>query len=196
LKRSILLLVCLALLASSMTSAIAQGVAPNFTLTDIDGVKFSLGDQRGKIVLLDFFAIMCTGCVEEMPHLNAVHQEFGENVTIISIDTTPEVDTVNALQQFRHDNNITWIVARDTDGGVSANYTIQVEPTLVIIDKEGYIQYRHQDVTDESVLRQEISAIVPEFGIWPPVFILLTLTIVIAIFTRTKRRLLMNRDSL
>lgn len=187
LNRCILLMTSLAILASSMTLAIAQEVAPNFTLTDIDGVKFSLSDQKGKVVLLDFFEIMCVSCVDEIQHLNVLHQEFGENVTIVSISVAPVVDTVEKLQQFRLTHNMSWIVARDTEG-VSDNYSVQVAPTLVIVDKEGAIQYRHVDLADESVLRQEISQIVPEFGtIVPTIFVFFVLTTTIIIYRRRSR---------
>jgi peroxiredoxin len=177
-------LVSLVLLVSSMTSAVAQGVAPNFTLTDIDGVNFSLSDSRGKVVILDFFAIQCSDCITEIQTLSVLHQEFSDNVTIVSISITPVVDTVQKLQGFREDNNITWTVVRDTEG-VSDNYSIQVAPTLVIIDREGYIQYSHVGLTDESVLQQEISGIVPEFGAWIPVFfVFLMLTAIIVILRR------------
>jgi len=183
LKKSILLL-SLVLLVSSMTLAVAQGVAPDFTLTDIDGVNFSLGESRGKVVILDFFAIQCADCITEIQTLGILHQEFGDNVTIVSISITPTVDTVEKLQEFRTANNITWTVARDTEG-VADNYSIQVAPTLVIIDTEGYIKYNHVGLTDESVLQQEISGIVPEFGAWIPVFFaFLMLTAMIVIRSR------------
>lgn len=170
-----------------MTLAIAQGIAPDFTLTDIDGVRFSLADHRGKVVLLDFFAILCSPCVEEMQHLNVLHQEFGENVTIVSITIAPEVDSVDTLKQFRQAHNMSWIVARDTEG-VSSNYSVQVVPTLVLIDKEGYIQYRHVDLTDASVLEQEILQIVPEFGtLVPTILVFFTLTVTIIIYKRVRK---------
>jgi peroxiredoxin len=181
LKRGILLLLGLLLLASSITAAVAQEVAPNFTLTDIDGVNFSLSTNRGKVVILDFFAIQCADCITEIQTLGVLHQEFGDNVTIVSISITPTVDTVEKLQEFRTANNITWTVARDTEG-VADNYSIQVAPTLVIIDPEGYIKYNHVGLTDQSVLQQEISGIVPEFGAWIPVFfVFLMLTAIIVI---------------
>jgi len=187
LKKIILLLTGLVLMALLIESAIAQEAAPNFTLTDIDGANFSLSDQKGKVVLLDFFAIMCASCITEMQSLNVIHQEFGENVTIVSITENPDIDTVAKLQQFRQDNNMTWIVARDTEG-LGDTYNVQVLPTLVIIDKEGYIQYRHTDIANASVLEQEISPIIPEFGTSTPA-ILVFLTIPIAVAIVYRRRL-------
>ena len=65
----------------------ALEVAPDFTITDIDGKEFTLSNYRGKVVVLDFFAIECPGCVDEIPHLKALQGEFGEDLVIIAIDT-------------------------------------------------------------------------------------------------------------
>ena len=194
-NKSVLLFASLVLLASTLASAVAQGVAPNFTLTDIDGANFSLSDQRGKVVLLDFFAIMCAPCVTEMQSLNVIHHEFGENVTIISITENPDIDTVDRLQQFRQNNNVTWPIARDTEG-LGDNYSIQIFPTLVIIDKQGYIQYRHEDFTNESVLEQDISPMIPEFGtLTPAILVFLTVPIAAAIVYRRKPNLTAKRQA-
>lgn len=136
----------------------AKEVAPNFTLTDIDGNEFSLSDYRGKIVLLDFFRIIpdCPPCIEAIPHLKSLHETFGEGLVIISISVGSE--TLDDLQQFRDDYEIGWTIAKGTLG-VSDDYTIQYIPTLVIVDQDGYIRYRHVGLTEESVLSDEINAI-------------------------------------
>jgi len=136
----------------------AKEVAPNFTLTDIDGNKFSLSNYQGKIVLLDFFRIIpsCPPCLEAIPHLKSLHETFGEGLVIISISVGSE--TVNDLQQFRDDYEIGWTIAKDTVG-VSNDYEVQYIPTLAIIDQDGYIRYRHVGLTEESVLSNEINAI-------------------------------------
>ena len=153
--------------------AYAQEVAPDFTLTDIDGNEFSLSDYRGKVVLLDFMGIHCAGCVEEIPHLRAVHEKFGEDVVIISISTDP-ADTVERLKSFREEHGIGWTIARDTEGIYYHKYGVWVIPTLVLIDWEGYIRERYVGVTDESTISEKIIEI-PEFPavIVPLLFVIL-----------------------
>ncbi len=156
---------------SAMTEVSAKEVAPNFTLTDIDGNEFSLSGYRGKIVLLDFFRITpsCPPCIEAIPHLKSLHETFGEDLVIISISVGSE--TVNDLQQFRDNYEISWTIAKDTVG-VSNDYNIQYIPTLVIVDQEGYIRHRHVGLTEESVLLNEINAIprrpIAKFSYSPP----------------------------
>jgi len=131
---------------------------PDFTLTDIDGNTFSLSDFRGKVVVLDFFARYCPPCRTEMSHLKAVQDEFGSRLVIVSISVWID-DTDENLRQFRDEFDITWIVARDTEG-LRQKYDVTELPVLFIIDHEGYEQHRHVGLTDKSILQEEISEII------------------------------------
>jgi len=164
-------------ISASAVKGYAYDDAPDFTLRDIDGNEFSLSDYQGKVVLLDFFYIDCPPCREEISHLKTLHEQFGEDLVIISIDVNL-YDTVNRLQSFREQQGISWTIARDTVG-VSDEYNIRYVPTLVLIDPEGYIRYRHVGFTDESVLSGEIMEI-PEFpvAVVLPLFVIATLVAV------------------
>jgi len=183
-KKKIFLLAYTVLFMLPVGCTIAQEIAPNFTLTDIDGTEFSLSDYRGRVVLLDFFATWCGPCVAEIPHLKSLHEKFGEDLIIISISVSPSSDTVEKLQEFRQEHGIDWIIARDTIE-ISNEYDVQFIPTLVIIDQEGYIQHRHVGLTDESVLYEEIHEIIPEFETWTLTIFLFLLTVV-AIFCKQR----------
>ena len=66
---------------------------PALTYADDQGVEVSLADYRGKVVLLNLWATWCGPCVEEMPALNRLQQEFGGeqfDVVTISFDRTYE----------------------------------------------------------------------------------------------------------
>jgi len=138
----------------------AYDAAPNFTLTDIDGNEFSLSDYLGKVVILDFFGSQCGPCLAEMSHLKTLHEEFGEDVlAIITIDVHYG-DTVECLKEIREEYGIDWTLALDT-AGVVDKYRVVAIPTLVIIDSDGYKRYRHVGLTEESVLSEEVAAIMP-----------------------------------
>jgi len=145
----------------------AYDVAPDFTLTDIDGNEFSLSEFLGKVVILDFFGSRCGPCLAEMPHLKTLREEFGEDVlAIISIGVSYG-DTVESLKQIREKYGIDWALAVDT-AGVADKYSVVAIPTLVIIDPDGYKRYRHVGLTEESVLSEEVATIIPEPPPPPP----------------------------
>jgi cytochrome oxidase Cu insertion factor (SCO1/SenC/PrrC family) len=132
-------------------------LAPEFTLTDIDGNTFSLSDYQGTVVLLDFFYIGCPGCEEWVPHLRQFYGAYGDKLVIISISVRPETDTVSVLNQYRSDNGMSWTITSCT-ADVSNNYGLQYVPTLFLIDKEGYIRYKKigYEPGEASVFAEEI----------------------------------------
>src|SRR5687768_9214346 len=51
--------------------------APDAAFTRMDGTAGSVGQLKGKVVLVNFWATTCVVCVKEMPHMVATHQKFG-----------------------------------------------------------------------------------------------------------------------
>jgi len=136
--------------------------APLFTLTDVNGANFSLGNFKGKVVVLDFFATWCGPCKTQMPHLSQICDKYNiSKVVVISISVDPRSDTVEKLKQFALDNDMTWIVARDT-AGVTKNYGVTAIPTLFIVDWNGIIRYAHVGVTSASKLLNEIDTLLKQ----------------------------------
>lgn len=118
--------------------------APDFELELLDGTVFRLADQRGRVVLIDFWATWCPPCVESLPHLQSLYADLsGDNVVFlgISLDRLPQQQRVEAmLQQF----DIQYKVGINAVGDIAAAYQVFSIPTLLIVDAEGII--RHQKV--------------------------------------------------
>jgi cytochrome oxidase Cu insertion factor (SCO1/SenC/PrrC family) len=143
--------------------------APLFTLTDIDGKTFSLGDFKGKVVVLDFFYIRCPYCDDQILELKEIYESYShDNVEIISISIDPAYDTIDRLKEFKTGPNqfsslnyeISWTLTRDTNE-VATKYGISAAPTTVIIDEEGFISPHSPFIglTDASQLTGEIDVL-------------------------------------
>lgn len=123
-------------------------VAPNFTLTDINGNEVSLESFRGKYVFLDFWAGWCQPCRIENPNLVEAYKQFGgDNFEIISVslDRTEE-DWRKAVEE----DGLTWTLLYDQDGLVANSYAVQSIPNTFLLDKEGVIiekQLRGEAIT-------------------------------------------------
>lgn len=82
---------------------LAQGrQAPAAVLTLLDGSSFSLSEQKGKVVLINFWASWCTPCWAEMPELDEFyrkHRANGLQVITISVDNARDENKVRAFMQ-------------------------------------------------------------------------------------------------
>ena len=126
-------------------------------LTDIDGNKFSLEDFRGKIVVLDLFATWCQPCLQEIPELGKIHEKYDHNdIVIISISSPG--DNEDLLRQFKDEHQMNWTVARDSVG-VFDKYNVVYIPTLVILDQNGAVYYRNEQLTDAATLSGKIDSL-------------------------------------
>src|SRR5262245_8633124 len=84
------------LLLSACPSAVQAGgadrVAPPFAVRVFDGRTFRLQDQRGKAVVVDFWATWCAPCRASMPHLDRLQERYSSNGLVViglSVDEEP-----------------------------------------------------------------------------------------------------------
>jgi len=159
LQRKRLLLILLAVLAISIPAFWLlnqnETVAQDFTLTDLNGNTFHLSDFKGKIVVLEFMAIWCGSCKQQILYYDEIWNEYENKVVliIIDIDTRESEDTLRRFaEQFSHPN---WIWARDT-ANLAKSYKITAIPKTVIIDQNGYIRYSHTGVMLPSTFKNII----------------------------------------
>ncbi len=113
-------------------------LAPDFTLTDLEGNLLRLNDLRGKVVFINFWATWCPACRAEMPEIEAIHQEYKDKgVVVIGLDILEPEDEV---RQFVEQGGYSWTFVIDTTGEVTASYNVTAIPTSFFIDREGIIR--------------------------------------------------------
>lgn len=114
-----------------------EDLAPDFKAETVDGKTFVLSEQKGKVVLLNFWATWCGPCVGEMPAFEKLYSEYGEKIAILAVDCAEDKDTV---KQFVSDNGYTFPIAYDTEGAISAKYPTSGIPYTLVIGKDGKVQ--------------------------------------------------------
>ncbi len=120
-------------------------LAPDFTLTDLEGNQVSLSDFRGKTVFINFWTQWCVACRVEMPEIEAIYQEYKrEDGVVIGVDIL--VSEIfkgydeNDVRQFVQRGGYSWTFVLDTTGEVATNYKIRYIPASFFLDKEGIIR--------------------------------------------------------
>ena len=108
-----------------------------------DGI--TLAGQKGKVVVLHFWAFSCINCQRNLPRYNQWRKDFAaEKVAIIGVhtpETAAEADPQNVAAQVKK-RNITYPVAIDKDGATWKAYENRYWPTVYLIDKQGRLRYR------------------------------------------------------
>ncbi len=120
--------------------ALIDEPAPLFSERTLDGATLSLEDLRGKVVLLDFWAMWCMPCVQALPHFQTIHEHFdGQDVVVLGVNRDPH-DSEDRLGKFLEDRNVTFRQILDFDGDVAGRYHVTGIPCSVLIDADGVIR--------------------------------------------------------
>ncbi len=113
-------------------------VAPDFELTMFDGTKVRLSEQRGKVVLLNFWATWCPPCRAELARVEkeVIERFKGEAFLFLPVSRGEERATV---AEFREKMGYTFPMGLDTDKSIYSQYAVTYIPRNFLIDKEGKV---------------------------------------------------------
>jgi len=112
-------------------------MAPAFTVTALDGSRFSLDEMGGHVVLIDFWATWCGPCKAELPHMKKIAKEFaGQPLVIISVSWDSDE---TKWRDFINKNEMTWVQYRDADQSLSKAFGISAIPHYFTIDSDGVL---------------------------------------------------------
>jgi peroxiredoxin len=117
-------------------------MAPDFTVNQTDGKTFTLSEQRGKIVMLQFTASWCSVCRKEMPH---IEKEIwlplkDKDFVLLGLDRDEPLDIV---KDFAKKMDITYPLAPDPGANIFALFALKEAGVTrnIIIDRDGKIVY-------------------------------------------------------
>jgi len=160
--KTLIALAAAILLNAPVRQAQAANPAPDFTLKTLGGPNLRLNEQRGQVVLLNFWATWCAPCKQEMPHLNRLHDKYRDAGFVllgINVDDDPAKAALDAAKL-----GIKFPVLLDGAKTVSKLYGLNAMPTTVVIDRDGRVRHVHQGYRNglEVVYDQQIRALVKE----------------------------------
>jgi peroxiredoxin len=112
-----------------------QKAADDFTLPTLDGGTFRLADQRGKVVLVNFWATWCPPCLEEMPAMQrlwARHKDAGFVLVAVSLDADSK-----KVPPFVKAHGLAFSIALDPKMEVADKYGVRALPSSFVVDRQG-----------------------------------------------------------
>jgi len=113
--------------------------APASTFTTLEGQPIALADLRGKVVLVNFWATSCPGCIKEMPGMVETYTQYKDRGFEI-IAVAMSYDPPNYVKRFVETRQLPFPVALDVDGAHARAFgNVQLTPTSFIIGKDGRI---------------------------------------------------------
>lgn len=126
-----------------------ERMAPDVEFTRPDGTTWSLRDQRGKVVVMNFWSITCRPCIEEMPSVEMLaqmaDQRFGGNVEVVAVSTDAGWDAVSGVLPPNPTLNHLFDPDKSIVEGV---FGTQLYPETWIVDADGVIRFRYDGARD------------------------------------------------
>lgn len=112
--------------------------APTFILKDQYEISHNLEEYKGKVVFLNFWATWCPPCRKEMPEIEELYKEYGENkkdVIFLGVNNEKKENVVKFLKE----NNYTFPTVFEEKEKITNQYFISAFPTSFVIDKNGNV---------------------------------------------------------
>jgi len=139
--------------------------APDFTLRTVQGELFKLSENRGKVIMLNFWGTWCGPCRREIPDFNKLHAKYQKDGLEIVGVTLTSGSSKNILE-FMNDWDMEYTVLTDIDNNETQKVTsdygraigrpITGIPTTLIIDQEGYIVKGYIGPRSEEVFYKDL----------------------------------------
>ncbi|MFN3544058.1 MAG: peroxiredoxin family protein [Thiobacillus sp.] len=152
-KPALAILVVVALAGALAYALTAKPAAPPQVFTTLDGRQVALAEQRGKVVLVNFWATSCPGCVKEMPDMIKVYNEYhGRGFEIVAVAMS--YDPPAYVNNFVQTRQLPFPVVLDSDGAHAQAFgNVQVTPTSFVIGPDGRIHEHKLGEIDFARLR-------------------------------------------
>ena len=123
--------------------------APDFTLRTIDGEEIRLNTFRGKqFVHLTFWATWCPACLMEIPKLKKLYQAVGDKPFQILSVAVGVNDSIKKLRKVQEQKQLPYKILFDESGMVSQQYGIMGIPTHIVIDQDGKVIARFNQLPE------------------------------------------------
>lgn len=137
-KHALIAIGILAVLAALAFTLDSKPEAPRVTFTTLDGGKLPVDSLKGKVVLVNFWATSCPGCIKEMPQLAETYRKYHERgLELVAVAMS--YDPPEYVRNYAQRNALPFTVALDDGEAARAFNQVKLTPTSFVIDRKGHI---------------------------------------------------------
>ncbi len=127
--------------------------AADFTVKSLSGKNIKLSEQRGRVVILNFWATWCTPCKKELPFFNTLYKKYkGVGLQILGVNIDKGRSEVVRMSR---DLNLAFPILLDPKGEISDLYLVRSMPTTYVIGKDGMVHHIHWGFGPDEPARYE-----------------------------------------
>ena len=157
----VLLCCCATLAGAQQLRAWTGGATPALSLPDLAGRAHALGDYRGKVVLINFWATWCEPCRAEMPSIGKLRASLaGQPFEVLAVNVG---ESESRIRRFLEQVPLDFPVLLDRDNAAAKAWRARILPVSFLVGADGRVRYLvigEFDWTQESV-RKAIFALMP-----------------------------------
>ena len=115
----------------------------DFTLPSSDGTQVTLSEllKIKKAVVLNFWFIECSWCVEEFPDIQGAYELYSDEIEVVAINSTSDI--MKDIAAFKDDLGLTFPMVKETDAAICNAFGFSNFPSTVIVDRYGMVTVMH-----------------------------------------------------
>jgi peroxiredoxin len=137
--------------------AVVGEVPPQFSGTALDGSRFDLSAERGRVVVVNFFATWCENCRAELPLLQRLWTErHRQGVDVVTVDYN---DTGNA-RDFLAPYGVGFPALLDPSSQVGHAYLVSALPVTFFVGRDGRVARVFHGQLSEMTLADSLAGLV------------------------------------
>jgi len=123
--------------------------APEFELETLKGELVNIGNFRGWLILINFWATWCGPCRLEMPSFQSRSDAYPNDFIVVTVNSQ---DTSEDVQAFMEGLGLSILALLDPDGEVHKQYMVRGFPTTYFVDRDGVLRFQHVGLMTDAQL--------------------------------------------
>ena len=141
-SRFILIVALACALCSPVRAAGPGSATPTCTLQALgEGSPINMGQLKGEVVYVDFWASWCTPCARSFPFMNRLHRELADRgLIVLAINLDEKLEDARA---FLAKHPASFALAADPSGQCPRDFGVRGMPSSYLVDRQGMIRHVH-----------------------------------------------------